>query len=377
MTRSLAGRSLLAAVVLAGLLPEPGARADDPVGSNVRYTREIVRILERKCLPCHESGSIAERLDSYREVRAWGRAIREEIVEQRMPPWSAAPGYGRFEKDLALSAREEATLLSWLDGGMRRGEDADLPPPPAAPSQQPPDLRLEVPPQQVPPGEELVVRRVRLDSGLARERWLGRLVLRPGARRVLRGALVFASAPGPAAGGEQWIGAWTPWRPELAPPEPHAFRLPAGAALTLLLYYRGDTAAVVDRSRVELHFAPAPAAGAVEDVRLEAATRDLGCGGAPRSTGERALVRAATLWALQPAAGESARSLELRARRPDGSVEVLLWMPRYRPEWPQALVLQDPMPLPAGTRLSLAVCHEPGEPGADAVTPQVALSVLR
>jgi hypothetical protein len=326
------------------------ARPDEPVTSDVRFTREIVRIMQRKCVGCHSPGGLSISLADYSEVRAWGRAIREEIVEQRMPPWSAAPGFGRFRSDLALSAREEATLLSWIDGGMRRGDARDLPSPgeTADPEAAAPDQRLPVAPQRIPAGRDLVVRRVTLETGLAADRWVRRVAVRPGERRVLRGALVF-EAGGSAAPG-RWLGAWLPGpRDTTAPPEPHAFRLRAGSRLVLVLYYRGAAEPVVDRPALELYFAERGPTRPVDEVAV-AARPD---GGDGRRRGEATLPREAAVWALQPSPGERAASLELRARRPDGSVEVLLWIPECRPEWPQALVLETPVVLPAGTVVSL------------------------
>jgi hypothetical protein len=97
--------------------------ADDPVSTNVSFNREIVRIIQRKCEPCHTAGGLAFSLSDYREARAWGRAIREELVEHRMPPPVVARGYGGYLSDPSLSTREMATFLTWLGGGMPRGDE--------------------------------------------------------------------------------------------------------------------------------------------------------------------------------------------------------------------------------------------------------------
>ena len=364
------------ATAIAALALGGRARSDEPVTSDVRFTREIIRIMQRKCLGCHSPGGLSMSLADYPEVRAWGRAIREEIIEQRMPPWSAAPGYGRFRSELALSAREEATLLSWLDGGMRRGDGRDLPPREETPDPEgvEPDRRLPAAPQRIPADRELVVRRVTLQTGLATDRWVRRVVVRPGDRRVLRGALVF-DAGGLAAPG-QWLGAWRPGpQNTTAPPAPHAFRLRARSRLALVLYYRGAGEPVVDRPALELYFAAGGPTRPIDEIAV--AARPDGDGG--RRRGEATLPRESTVWALQPSPGERAASLELRARRPDGSVEVLLWMPECRPEWPQALVLEEPVVLPAGTVVSLITYDRtlPTTARGSPSDPRVVLSVLR
>ena len=315
------------------------AAADDPVSSNVRFNREIIRILQRRCLWCHSPGSIAMSLATYRDVRDWGRAIREEVVEQRMPPVSAPPGSGRFEDPLGLTARETATLLGWIDGGMPRGDDRDLPP--LTPDEQPVagDVHLELPEQLVPAREPMVMRRVTINPRLSGDRLVARVDIHPGSRAAMRAAFVYQGLRD-----ESWVGAWVPWEHTVAAPPARAFRLAADAPLTVVLYYRGAEAPVVDRTTIDLHFAD-QAGEPVQTLSIETGTA---------GSGQLPLKAATTFWAAHPLVAASTRSLELRARRPDGSSEVLLWMPVARPEWPQVLVLQEPVTLPAGTVLTLS-----------------------
>ena len=318
------------------------AAADDPVSSNVRFNREIIRILQRRCLPCHAPGAVSVSLTTYREVRDWGRAIREEVIEQRMPPVAAPPGSGLFQDPLGLTARETITLLAWIDGGMPRGNERDLPdsvdPFADDTSRAPGDLRIDLPAQQVPAGERLVVRRVTVDPKLATDRLVTRVDVRPGSRALLRGAFLYQGRDD-----ESWVGSWLPWQHTVVAPAGRAFRLAKGAPLVAVLYYRGGDEAAVDRSAVELHFADEESEP-VHSLRLVSST-----GRAGRTT----LPAATTIWAAHPLVAASTRSLELRAERPDGSVEVLLWMPTARPEWPTVLVLQEPVTLPAGSVLTL------------------------
>ena len=333
------GRFVVLACTLAAALVASGARVrtDDPVSSSVRFTGEIVRILDRRCVACHDTRSLSMPLTNYRDVRAWGRAIREEIVEQRMPPWPAARGYGRFRNDLSLTAREMTTVLSWIDGGMPRGDDRDLPAAPAPGAAPVPYLRAALPPQRVPALEEHLVRRVPVTLAIDPDRPIARVVVVPGAREVMRGALIYDAV-------DRWIGAWLPWQSEAAPPSPHALRLGRDARVTVELHYRGADAEVTDESAIEVYYAPkaSPPVPPIDELSVD-------------GRASTSLPRDATLWAIVPSAGAAARSLELKARRPDGSTEVLLWIPQAHPEWPQALVLDAPLALPAGTTFSLVV----------------------
>jgi hypothetical protein len=345
---------LMLALVVAIAAGSRRVRTDDPVSSSVRFTGEIVRILDRKCRPCHSDDGLSMALSNYRDVRSWGRAIREEIVEQRMPPWTVARGSGRFQNDLSLTARETTTVLSWIDGGMPRGDDRDLPPLARIATQAAPDVRVILPPQRIPALADHTVRRMSVAVAVDPNRAIARVVVAPGARSVLRGALLFV-ADGDRAG--RWVGAWLPWQRETAPPAPHGFRLPRGARLIVELHYRGAARDVTDESSsIEVYYAQGTSR-AIDEVAVD--------GSAPAR-----LTRTAAVWAIVPSAGEATTSLELTARRPDGSVEVLLWVPRLHREWPQALLLDRPLALPAGTAVSL-VTH-PADPSARA-----RLSLLR
>jgi hypothetical protein len=341
---------LLSATLLAAIV-SPRVRADDPVSTNVSFNREILRIIQRKCEPCHTAGGLAFSLSDYRDARAWGRAIREELVEHRMPPPVVARGYGGYLSDPSLNTREMATFLTWLDGGMPRGDEADRPKTTDAGGGDvgSASVRLSLPPQTVPAGENLIVHRVTVDAASIANRSIARVEVRPGNRRVLRGAIVFASNASSGSRAPSWLGAWLPWQHAVVPPSTHAFRLPSGTNLRVDLYYKGADAEVTDRSEVDVIFAPDTAQGSIGDVTVEAAA-DRSPG---RMRGTMKLPQATTFWAVHPEFDASVTSMELRAERPDKSVEVLLWMPTPNADWPVALVMQEPVNLPAGTTVSL------------------------
>ncbi|MGH9203726.1 MAG: hypothetical protein ACRD2A_21070, partial [Vicinamibacterales bacterium] len=270
----------------------------------------------------------------------------------RMPPRSAAPGYGRFENAPGLTSREMATMLTWLDGGMPQGDEADLPaslePITGETPRDAADLRLDLPEQHVPALEELVIRRVTISTTLTADRLVSRVVVRPGVRAVLRGALVYL---GPDE--QSWVGAWLPWQQTFASPLSRGFRISNGSALNVALYYRGGEQPIVDRPAVELHFAENRQP--LDTLWID--TTDASVGSSPSGaarTGRLTLPSRTTIWALHSMVRTATDSLEVRARRPDGSIEVLLWMPRVQDEWPNVLVLQEPMTFPAGSVLTVS-----------------------
>jgi hypothetical protein len=342
------------------------ARSDDPVTSAVRFNREVVRIFQRKCLACHSPGGIAMSLATHRDARPWARAIREELVEQRMPPWSAARGSVRFQDDIGLTPRELTTILTWVDGGVPKGDDRDLPAAsPDAAAGLAADHLVALPPHTVPGNSRDIVRRVTLDTGLTADRWVQRMQFRPGDRRLLRAAFVSIVparlvAPRPADGGVPtpvWAASWTPWQPAIVPPSGGAFLLRAGSQLTVDLYYRGLDTPAVDRSVVEVVFAADTARREVTSLAIRASGRRE----ATRRAGERRLAQPTTVWAVRPESLGEGQSLEVTARTPDGAVQILLWIPRYHAAWPAAFVLAQPIRLPSGTvvRLTAAGTRRP------------------
>ena len=106
---------LLAAVTIAR------AAAPDPVPAPVTFERGIRTILQAHCVACHSSGGTAPMpLVSYDDVRPWGRAIKTQVLERRMPVWQAAHGYGAFAHDPSLTAAEMTAIATWVDAGLPR-----------------------------------------------------------------------------------------------------------------------------------------------------------------------------------------------------------------------------------------------------------------
>ncbi|MEO5895524.1 MAG: cytochrome c [Vicinamibacterales bacterium] len=338
-------------------------RTDDPVSSSVTFNREIVRILDRKCVICHAPGGVAMSLVTYRDVRPWARAIREEVVEQRMPPWGAAQGYIGLANDPGLNARELAMILTWVDGGLPRGQERDLPrPSPARETPPAADHVVRLPLQRIPAGQEHVIRTVTVDPKLSGSRKLQRIDFRPGDRQVLRSAFVSVVVARGSVRERLWAGAWTPWQ-MTAPPAGSVIQVPAGAHFEVELHYRGGEADLQDVSSLELFFAGHDASASLSQLAIDTGTPSTGRN--PRATGSNTLRSSSHLWAIVPRIPSSGQAsdahdpaahkttLEVTARRPDGLVQVLLWVPRYRPDWPTPYVLREPVTLLPGTTINV------------------------
>ena len=67
------------------------------------------------------------------------------------------------------------------------------------------------------------------------------------------------------------------------------------------------------------------------------------------------LTTATSIAALRPELPSDAATVELSAHKPNGSVEILLYLRNPSPDWPTPYVLKSPVRLPAGTELSFVV----------------------
>ena len=119
-------RRLVFGVVCALAAIAPAARAHDVITTKITFTREISRIVNKHCASCHfEGGKTPMSLLTYESARPWAKAIKEEVLERRMPPWGALKGFGEFKHDNGLTQEEISIISAWVEGGAPEG-DANL-----------------------------------------------------------------------------------------------------------------------------------------------------------------------------------------------------------------------------------------------------------
>lgn len=95
---------------------------------------EVAPIIRANCTPCHREGQAGPfPLISYNDVRRKAQTVRKMVVHRWMPPWPADTAYSQFVGEKALSARQIATIVKWVDQGSQVGDTAHLPPLPAYP----------------------------------------------------------------------------------------------------------------------------------------------------------------------------------------------------------------------------------------------------
>ncbi|MDZ4798223.1 MAG: cytochrome c [Bryobacteraceae bacterium] len=122
-------------LLLAGAVLAP---AHDLITTKLTWSVEISRIVYRRCASCHRDGGPSPMpLVTWEEARPWAKAIRDEVLARRMPPWGAVRGYSDLQHDPSLTQDEMTRIAEWVEGGAPEGDPKYLPPsipdaPPAA-----------------------------------------------------------------------------------------------------------------------------------------------------------------------------------------------------------------------------------------------------
>jgi hypothetical protein len=69
---------------------------------------------------------MAMSLLTYQEARPWAKAIRNEVLARRMPPFDPVKGVGEFRDDPSLTQPEIELFVAWVEGGAPEGPPGPL-----------------------------------------------------------------------------------------------------------------------------------------------------------------------------------------------------------------------------------------------------------
>ncbi|HTS74936.1 MAG TPA: hypothetical protein VMG40_01965 [Bryobacteraceae bacterium] len=105
------------------------APAHDVITTKVTYSKEIVRLIDKRCTGCHvhTDSDSAFLLTNYDGARPWAKAIKEEVDARRMPPWQAVKGFAEFKEDRGLTQEEIELIDDWVEGGAPEGNPKFVP----------------------------------------------------------------------------------------------------------------------------------------------------------------------------------------------------------------------------------------------------------
>jgi hypothetical protein len=360
--------------------------AHEPITTKVKFNKEVIRILQRSCLGCHKPDGIAGiSLATYDEARPWAKAMKEEMLERRMPPWHAVKGFGEFRNGPELTQREIDFVVNWVEGGAPPGDEKDLPRGALFSDDWQlgkPDLVVDTSGEvEVAPDDD-VVRTFLLPIDLKRDRWIKAIDLKPENPAVVHCASfgiaiageseMLKTAAADDKGGQDSLGrpdlpvaplwSWMPGQKTVALPDGVGRLLPAGSAVVVRIHYHGSSDTVKDRSSVGLYFdAAAP--------KRKLRAYDISDGNAVISAADHTFrVKASVVIGadeqavgVTPLANPLLVSLQATAVRPDGREDVLIWTRGYKADWQPTYFFKKPRNLPAGTRVEIVAYFDNSE----------------
>ncbi|HEY7331020.1 MAG TPA: redoxin domain-containing protein [Gemmataceae bacterium] len=343
-----------------------GRVAKPKENGKITYAKDISRILQKNCQECHRPGQIAPMsLLSFDDALAWSDTIREVITEGRMPPWYADPQYGKFSNDRRLSPEEKETLLGWLDNGMPRGDDKDLPPPrhfPEGWAIGEPDLIVSMPtpfevPAKAPQGVKYQY--ITVDPGLKEDRWVQRAEIRPGSPAVVHHSVVMVQTGEKLDLNEPGIVlcGFGPGEMPMDLQEGFAKKIPAGAKLVFQMHYTPNGKAQSDQTQVGIVFAKKPPrhrviTAPIYNLKFLWNADHIPAGADNyKMESEHSFWHDAHLLNFMPHMHLRGKDFLYEAIYPDGRKEILLSVPRYDFNWQSIYRLAEPLPLPKNTKL--------------------------
>jgi len=276
--------------------------------TDVTWVKDIQPIVQARCTGCHAPGGSAQiSLLTYQDARVNARAIREEVLEGRMPPWPAARGLGDFDNDRSLTALEIELLTAWADGNAPLGKvDAT----PAASASSRSNMSSSVRTIPLPTGHPIrSVETFVVEPETTSTKWITGWAFRPGEPAQVDRAVF-------SIDGRDMLGSWTPGDRVTHFPSGVGKRLTAGSRIQVELHYRKSTAAVMAASALDLYLGP-PARSALHHQLLHCGSNNV-------------TQRIAAL-AVTPFAAAAGESVEVIARGSDGSVKPLVVIPQFAP----------------------------------------------
>ncbi len=316
--------------------------------SKISYEKDVSPILAKNCVACHSEGAIGPfAMDSYEKVKQWSGMMREAIRTDRMPPYNADPHVGSFAGDMNLTAKDQQTLIHWIEAGAPRGTGAD----PlkinakAAPEWElgTPDLVIELPAYKVPASGVVDYQNPVVTNPLTEGRWLRAATVKPSDRQAVH-HLLSNGAGGYAVGAETTVypkgtGTW------VAPGQKFQFQM----------HYTPYGKETTEKTRVGLYFYPKEAPP--EILRRSAVVLNAGIEIPPDTARHEEIAyitfpENATLYTVFPHAHYRGESMAVSVIKPGSTKEELIVsLPKYDFNWQRGYDLATPIKIAPGTKL--------------------------
>ena len=345
---------------------------------------EAAKIIEARCLPCHQQGGIAPMaFHSSAAIRPWAKAMRQSILKGTMPPWHAdAASSEHLARVRALTPNQKQTLLDWLTTDLDKQPSFDLQAPahPTGWQLGKPDLVLRIPNFPVPASGTVQYTFLVSKLNLPADQWIAAAEWKIDQRQLVHHINAFVRPQGSsyvkqAPVGELYVAsreeraARLPnereidrrelllgYEPGYLPQtwgEGRAKLIKAGSDMVFEIHYTANGKSASDSSELGIYFATSPPRERV----LTISPADSNLNIPPGDPNYRSFVTAtllddAKLVSLQPHMHLRGKAYEIAITPPNGPQSTLLRVPRYDFNWQTTYFLKEPLPLAKGTVIS-------------------------
>jgi hypothetical protein len=389
MNRILIGSALAGVfgvtVLYGGEIGKPAVKAPTkPV-----FSTDIAPIVFRSCTSCHRPGEAAPfALMSYQDVKRRGALIAAVTQSRYMPPWHATPGYGDFIDVHRLTDEQIATIKQWVESGMPEGDAAKTPALPNFPEGWQlgkPDIILTMPQAfDLPATGPDIYRNFTIPMDVPENKWVRAVEFRPSARKVVHHALFFVDTtaesrkhdgedgkPGYNGGLDGTrhaksgkLGGWAVGGNPHFLPAGLAYPLPKGSDFVLQMHFHLTGKVEREQSTIGIYLAdkaPDRRIAAIQVPALFGVGNDLDI-----PAGEKAYLMKDSFTVPVDVEGITVsghahylcRDMQAVATLPDGTKQWLLWIKDWDFGWQDQYQYKNPVALPAGTRIDVAITYD-------------------
>lgn len=375
--RSLA---LLSAILTIGRLASGATIASAPT-----FNKDIAPILYKNCAVCHRPGEVAPfSLLTYTDAAKKAGLIAIVTDKRVMPPWKAEPGYGVFANERRLSGQQIALIRDWAKAGAPEGSARDKPALPVFPTGweggQPDKVLTMASKVEVPADGPDQYRCFVLPLNADQDVYLSGMEFRPGNRRVVHHALVYADRSGIARklaadspdggytcfGGPGFppVGLLGGWAPGASPPpdSPSLSQLIAkNTDIVVQIHYHPSGKPEEDQSSLGLKFSGPPNKGRAGIILSNRRIY------IPAGDSHYVVKTAVTLprdvdvYGITPHAHYLGKDMKVDAVLPDGAIQHLIWIKDWDFNWQGQYRYREPVHLPKGTRIEFEYVYDNSE----------------
>lgn len=352
----------------------------------ISYKDDVAPLLTQRCAGCHVEGGLAPwAMTSHRMLQGWSPMMREVMITLRMPPGQIDEEIGDWTNSHRLRDEELALLIYWIEHGARNGDNSDplVDQPPAVSewSHGAPDFVVDLPEQSIPATGIVDFVYERIQVPLDEDTWINAVSYLPGDASVLHSILVYlVDADAPSVEPHEliptpdvtFISLFVPGEDvDILRPN-SGFLLKGGTDLIVKMRYLSSGRATTDRSKIGFHFMESEPEMEMQTIVLQNNDFVIPAGKSDEiiMVSSPALQRDALVDAFAPQMHGRGTGMEIWVELPDHRDVKLISAPNYNFNWQMIYTLQEPIPLPAGSRLHSRTVYDNSELNPFSLDPQ-------